>query len=149
MLQGLTAGHEIHSDFGGFFKLSWRYSRTHRKYTHCFLDNFPPITKNDRVRITGNRRQCIVPLEKAALITKDCRSLSSPDLRSITAANTPRADLSNTCSITIANTSADGIAPLPIDATMDNISANGFAFLTKKEIPFFTDHKGRHPCYDP
>lgn len=103
------------------------------------LDNFPPITKTTECELqvtVGN----VLYHWKRALITKDSQIIIESRPKINNRRKYPRADLSNTCSITIANTSADGIAPLPIDATMDNISANGFAFLTKD--PFFTDHKG-------
>lgn len=104
------------------------------------LDNFPPITKTTECELqvtVGN----VLYHWKRALITKDSQIIIESRPKINNRRKYPRADLSNTCSITIANTSADGIAPLPIDATMDNISANGFAFLTKD--PFFTDHKGQ------
>ena len=46
----------------------------------------------------------------------------------------PRVDMSNTCTITIPNLDKT------INATLDNISANGFAFTTKDD--FFTENKG-------
>lgn len=46
----------------------------------------------------------------------------------------PRMDLINACTITLLNTDTT------IEGSMDNISANGFAFLTKDA--FFKDHKG-------
>lgn len=46
----------------------------------------------------------------------------------------PRMDLINACTITLLDTDTT------IEGSMDNISANGFAFLTKDA--FFKDHKG-------
>ena len=46
----------------------------------------------------------------------------------------PRMDLSNNCTIKLKGTDTS------FKGTLDNISANGFAFLTKD--PYFVDHKG-------
>ena len=46
----------------------------------------------------------------------------------------PRMDLSNNCTIKLKGTDTT------FKGTLDNISANGFAFLTKD--PYFVDHKG-------
>ena len=103
------------------------------------LGNFPPITKTTECELqvtVGN----VLYHWKRALITKDSQIIIESRPKINNRRKYPRADLSNTCSITIADTTADNSLPLPIDATMDNISANGFAFLTKD--PFFADHKG-------
>ena len=49
----------------------------------------------------------------------------------------PRMDLSNNCTIKLKGTDTTFKA---FKGTLDNISANGFAFLTKD--PYFVDHKG-------
>ena len=46
----------------------------------------------------------------------------------------PRVDVSNSCTITVPNDN------LVIHGNLENLSANGFAFLTSSE--YFTDHKG-------
>ncbi|MFR8845021.1 MAG: methyl-accepting chemotaxis protein [Waltera sp.] len=56
-----------------------------------------------------------------------------PDPGSITAVNTPRMDLNNACTIKFKNSDTE------YAATMDNISANGFAFLATDNI--FTQSK--------
>lgn len=77
---------------------------------------------------------------KSALIT--CPDPLHPDHFTITIKSRPkinnrrkypRIDLANTC--TIAITGTDTV----IEGTMDNLSANGFAFLTHD--PYFTEHK--------
>lgn len=46
----------------------------------------------------------------------------------------PRVDITNSCTITVPENQ------MVIHGTLDNLSANGFAFLTNSE--YFTDHKG-------
>lgn len=48
----------------------------------------------------------------------------------------PRLDISNPCTITILDTGAT------VEGTLDNLSANGFAFLVHDD--FFASHKGTH-----
>lgn len=111
-----------------------------------FLLSFPsaPKIKSDTlcsIQVTvGNVLYC---WEKASLQPYDSKVSAYPLLvtsrpKINNRRKYPRVDMDNSCKITV----TDGSSSQTFDGKLDNLSANGFALVTKDR--FFFEHKGAH-----
>ena len=105
---------------------------------HITLPEPPALTKTTDCKLNVTVGNVIYSWEHTKLDPSDTKNKFTVLVESrpkiVNRRKYPRVDVSNSCTITVPNDN------LVIHGNLENLSANGFAFLTSSE--YFTDHKG-------
>ena len=105
---------------------------------HITLPEPPALTKTTDCKLNVTVGNVIYSWEHTKLDPSDTKNTFTILVKSrpkiVNRRKYPRVDVSNSCTITVPNDN------LVIHGNLENLSANGFAFLTSSE--YFTDHKG-------
>ncbi len=105
---------------------------------HITLPEPPALTKTTDCKLNVTVGNVIYSWEHTKLDLSDTKNKFTVLVESrpkiVNRRKYPRVDVSNSCTITVPNDN------LVIHGNLENLSANGFAFLTSSE--YFTDHKG-------